>query len=311
MGLGNTAAKLHRIMCDDPRFGYSWDERWGGPETDTWNIDGRNFTLNVGDYDCSSSYITVWRLMVKGTPYEGVFNATQSTHTMRSVFLASGLFDWVPVSQAQPGDAYLNEQNHVAMCQTEWTLSEFSSNEYGGAHGGQRGDQTGWESHIATYYNYPWDGCLHYNGKLDGYLEEDKVIFIDNYGGDVYRVRNPKGFHYFTKSKEERDGLIAVGWIDEGVAFTTRRGGSDAVYLLYNPANGDHIYTVKVDEAAALQNAGWDWQGVPFFAWAEGTPIYRMYNRYSEEHMLTKSVEERDKMVKDGWNYEADASFTV
>ena len=163
MGANGKAAAIHRFMCDHPGFGYSWAERYGGPET----VEVEGATINVGDYDCSSSTITAWRKAVEGTPYAGSLDGATYTGNMRSVFVGSGLFEWVPVEQAQIGDLYLNEQCHVAMCQGDGTLSEFSGNEFGGAYGGQRGDQTGWESHVCGWYSYPWDGCLHYNGKAD------------------------------------------------------------------------------------------------------------------------------------------------
>ena len=160
--LGPKAAAIHRFMCDHEGFGYSWAERYGGP--DAVEFDG--VTLSVGDYDCSSSTITAWQKALEGTPYAGCLGDATYTGNMRSVFCASGLFEWVDVSQAQVGDLYLNEQCHVAMCQGGGELSEFSSSETGGIYG-ERGDQTGWESHVTGYYDYPWDGCLHYNGKAD------------------------------------------------------------------------------------------------------------------------------------------------
>jgi hypothetical protein len=48
---------------------------------------------------------------------------------MRSVFVGSGLFEWRGLDfLAEPGDLYLSEANHVAMCQTQYpdVLSEFS-----------------------------------------------------------------------------------------------------------------------------------------------------------------------------------------
>lgn len=169
------ARDIHKRMCNDASFGYSWSERWGATK-ETWNVDGRKVKIGVGDYDCSSSTITAWKLALVGTKYEGVLDAATFTGNMRSVFVGSGLFEWKPMSfLAEPGDLYLNESNHVAMCQTQTPdiLSEFSSNEYGGAYGGKRGDQTGWESHVTGYYDYPWNGILHYNGKAD--VKEKKV----------------------------------------------------------------------------------------------------------------------------------------
>ena len=72
------------------------------------------------------------------------------------------------------GDIYLNEANHTAMCLDGGNdgiygydcLGEFSISETGGIYG-QAGDQTGSESSIHAYYDYPWNGILHYNGKGD------------------------------------------------------------------------------------------------------------------------------------------------
>lgn len=145
----------------------------------------------------------------------------------------------------------------------------------------------------------------------DGIEKGEKVQYIDNYGGPVYRLRNPNGFHYWTKKESERANLRAKGWIDEGIAFETRRGGSDAIYLLYNPNNGDHLYTPDFEEAKSCQEAGWEWQGVPFFAWADGTPVYRLYNHWTGEHFYTDSEKERNDLIAKGWRYEEKKSFTV
>lgn len=155
-------------MCTDNRFGYSWEERWGHtPET--WTIDGKKYTIKVGDYDCSSSCITAWKLALSTTKYAHALDDATYTGNMREVFVNSGLFVWKPMSfLAAPGDLYLNEENHVAMCQTQTpdVLSEFSWGD-NGAYGNKRGDQSGNEASVHAYYDYPWDGILHYNGKAD------------------------------------------------------------------------------------------------------------------------------------------------
>lgn len=170
MKVNEIAAAIHKKMCEDSRFGYSWSERFGATN-ETWTIDGEKYTLGVGDYDCSSSVITAWKLALSHTKYAGKLDGATYTGNMRSVFTASGLFTWKPMSfTAQTGDVYLNEANHTAMCQSAVPdmLSEFCINENGEVYGGKRGDQTGDESHVAAYYDYPWDGILHYNGKADG-----------------------------------------------------------------------------------------------------------------------------------------------
>lgn len=172
------AAQIHARMCEDPGFGYSWGERYGDPNDKvTWKIDGRNYTINRGDYDCSSSVCTAWQKALEGTKYEGKLNGATYTGNMRSVFVNSGLFDvWnTATTEARRGDVYLNDDCHTAMCQDSGkdgvfgydALSEFSINEFGEVYGGKRGDQTGNESHINAFYEYPWYCTLHYNGKAD------------------------------------------------------------------------------------------------------------------------------------------------
>lgn len=162
------AKSTHKRMVQDERFGYSWEERWGHtPEK--WTVEGLTFTINVGDYDCSSSTITAWRKALTGTKWEHALDDASYTGNMKDVFLASGLFEWKPMSFiASPGDLYLNEENHVAMCQQQVPdeLSEFSWGD-NGAYGNKRGDQSGFESRVNPFYDYPWDGILHYNGKAD------------------------------------------------------------------------------------------------------------------------------------------------
>ena len=169
--LANVAATLHHHLCTHDWHGYDQHARWGdGEGVCSVTVDGKAYAVEQGDRDCSSSVIECWRAALKDTSYEGRLNGATYTGNMRSVFVASGLFEWKPMSFiAQRGDIYLNEVNHTAMCQTPSPdmLSEFSINEKGAITGGKVGDQTGRESRIAPYYDYPWDGILHYNGKAD------------------------------------------------------------------------------------------------------------------------------------------------
>ena len=169
--LANVAATLHHHLCTHEWHGYDQHARWGdGEGVCNVTVDGKTYAVEQGDRDCSSSVIECWRAALKGTPYEGRLNGATYTGNMRSVFVASGLFEWKPMSFiAQRGDIYLNEVNHTAMCQTPSPdmLSEFGINEKGTITGGRVGDQTGYESRIRAYYDYPWDGILHYNGKAD------------------------------------------------------------------------------------------------------------------------------------------------
>ena len=81
-------------MCEDSGFGYSWGERYGNSaDPVTYTIEGRKYTINRGDYDCSSSVCTAWQKALEGTKYEGRLDGATFTGNMRSVFVNSGLFD--------------------------------------------------------------------------------------------------------------------------------------------------------------------------------------------------------------------------
>lgn len=74
------------------------------------------------------------------------------------------------------------------------------------------------------------------------------------------------------------------------------------VYRLYNPADGDHIYTVNADEAKGLYDAGWDLETSPgMTSGKDGVPIYRLTNDASREHMFTADKREKNKLSKNGW----------
>ena len=182
------AAIIHADMCNDESNGYDWGCRWGG---DNWgwktlNIDGKEYSYNTGSYDCASSVITAWSLAIQYTAYAGSLSGATYTGNMRDVFVGSGLFDvWDTNStEAYRGDIYLNDEAHTAICQDGgqggWdSLSEFSMGESGDVYGNQPGDQTGYESHITGFYNYPWWCTLHYNGAADdsqGSSEGDAYI---------------------------------------------------------------------------------------------------------------------------------------
>lgn len=182
----NIAATLHDHLCRHDWHGYTQgDGRWGDGEgtCSVW-VDGQEYTVNQGDRDCSSSIIECWKQAIKGTAYEGKLDAATYTGNMRQVFVDSGLFTWHPMSDgyiAQRGDIYLNEQNHTAMCQSAIPdmLSEFFINEHGQITGGLVGDQTGSESLVRPFYDFPWDGILEYNGNADDGLS---MWIIDDHG---------------------------------------------------------------------------------------------------------------------------------
>lgn len=151
------AVEIMRHLVECPNHGYSQNMRWGDGSTEALYIGGNTFYISGGDRDCSSAVINAYEtagISCGGASYTG---------NMRSCMCNTGNFIWHPGTDyiAQPGDVYLNEANHTAMCLTSVPdmLMEFSISETGGIDG-ETGDQTGGESHIAPYYNDNWDGIL-------------------------------------------------------------------------------------------------------------------------------------------------------
>ena len=183
------AAAIHADMCNDNRNGYSWSPRWGGDSPDgskTLVFDGREYTYKLGSYDCSSSVLTAWRLALQYTEHAGQLDGATYTGNMLNAFLDTGLFEaWnTAATSATRGDVYLNYVEHTAMCQDGGSdgvygfdaLSEFCISENGDVYNNQVGDQTGWESYIHDYYDFPWDTTLHYTGGDIPYAGDEPAV---------------------------------------------------------------------------------------------------------------------------------------
>lgn len=159
MLLKEIAVQLMEHLCNHDWHGYSQVSRYGdGEGTCPIEINGKTYYLEQGDRDCSSGIITAFESA--GISCGGAI----TTANMRSCMTGTGNFVWHPMSSgyiAQRGDVYLNEINHTAMCVSAEPdmLAEFSISETGGIDGAE-GDQTGYESYIHAYYDYPWDGIL-------------------------------------------------------------------------------------------------------------------------------------------------------
>lgn len=295
-------ARTMEHLCNHDSHGYTQGARWGNGVKETIDLgDGVTVEVFLGDRDCSSAIISALRAVGVDT-----HDATYTGNMKRNI-LESGLFEWWDMNHiAQRGDIYLNELYHTAMCTSPYgsaqgdILAEFSISENGTAYGNE-GDQTGWESHITSYYDYPWDGILHWksDGAILGAPPHHEVAYVDN---AIYRMYNSNGgFHMFTASHDEAQALSDAGWTDEGVGWFNGNGGR--VYRLYNPNNGDHFFTTGLLEVVECVLAGWKLEGVGF---KQGTnrDIYRLFNPYSGEHFFTADTGERGFLINNGWTDE-------
>ena len=291
-------ARTMEHLCNHDSHGYTQGNRWGNGTKETVDLgDGVTVEVMQGDRDCSSAIISALDAVGVDTG-----DATY-TGNMRRNILNSGLFVWKGEEfVAGRGDIYLNEACHTAMSLDEEStrLAEFAISENGTAYGNE-GDQTGSESRFVDYYNYPWDGILHWknDGATLGAPPRHEVHRVDN---GIYRLYNPyNGQHMFTASYDEAQYLCDIGWNDEGVDWKQGNGGR--VYRLYNANNGDHFFTTSLIEVVECVMRGWKLEGIGF---KEGstTEIYRLFNPNNGEHFYTSSEAEFRNLTKVGWTDE-------
>lgn len=249
--------------------GYSQANRMGDGTTETICLsDGTTVTIAGGDRDCSSAVVTALRAVGVNT-----FGASY-TGNMREQLLKTGLFGWrkMGVKSAQRGDIYLNEKCHTAVCVSPYgsargdLLAQFSISEKGTVTG-TKGDQTGRESNIKTYYSYPWDGTLYWLGDgktLNGSNTEVADNTVPSLGDTRYF--GPKmAKELQCQLGTTADGVISGQWpanerylwaCDRGVIEYVKGGvGSNAVRALQDKV-GCKVYPVVGGVQARQMGSG-------------------------------------------------------
>ena len=136
-------------IAKDDSHGYDQIHRWGD------------------DYDCSSLVITA----VENAGIKVVEAGASYTGNMLSTFKKCGFKDvtkkvTLPSGKGlERGDILLNVKKHTAFYVGDGQLVHASLNEKGTISGGKKGDQTGKEICVRSYYNRPWDYVLRYEEK--------------------------------------------------------------------------------------------------------------------------------------------------
>lgn len=242
------AVRLMEHLCEHGWHGYSQVSRYGDGEGQCpVEVDGVTYYLEQGDRDCSSAVITAFEaagISCGGATYTG---------NMRSCMTSTGNFVWHPMSDgytAQRGDVYLNEANHTAMCVSAMPdmLAEFAISETGGIDGAE-GDQTGYESYVHAYYDYPWDGileCVTDGGAAPTSPEQDPFVGYDGAEGS--------GVAYEAHT-------LAHGWL----GHVTKCDGTEEGYAGYQGSPIDGVRACRFDGHIVkvqthTMGAGWnDW----------------------------------------------------
>lgn len=115
-----------------------------------------------GECDCSS--LTIWALKQAG------FDVGSATYTgnISANLTARGWKRIANDGNPKRGDILLNDRSHVAVYLGNGKLAQASIDEHGNIVGGKAGDQTGRETNVSNYYNFPWDCYLRYAGAGSG-----------------------------------------------------------------------------------------------------------------------------------------------
>lgn len=195
MGKIDNAVAWMKDLATNPKHGYDQQYRWG----------------ERGDYDCSAAVITAWQSA--GVPVRN-YGATY-TGNMRPAFLKAGFKDVTNLvnlktgAGLQRGDVLLNTYHHTALYIGAGQVAQASINEKGTTRGGKPGDQTGRETNIRGYYNYPWNCVLRY--PENGTTSLDRVardVIAGRYGNGVNRRKNLEAAGYNYKQVQDEVNRI-------------------------------------------------------------------------------------------------------
>lgn len=80
-------------------------------------------------------------------------------------------------------------------------------------------------------------------------------------------------------------------------------GGVISVYRVYNPVNGEHLFTPEKSEVASLEARGWRAEGTAFtvpYAEDSQLKVYRLYCRTTGKHLYTTDTSEVDRLNRTG-----------
>jgi len=96
-------------------------------------------------------------------------------------------------------------------------------------------------------------------------------VNLDTAGGgnSVYRLRDQKGFHFYTKEPQEYyDNILKGSTLENATAFyvySSSLGGYIPVYRLLNRTSGDHLFTVNSNEQTYALSHGYIAEGTAFY----------------------------------------------
>lgn len=143
---------------------------------------------------------------------------------------------------------------------------------------------------------------------------DGKPLFYSDGTVSVYRLF--KGVHHLTTDVNEYNVLPQSGWQQEGEKVKAVSTGkltatqyyadtvtSVPVYRLFNPDNGEHLYTTDANEKDIIYKQGWGYEGIAWYAADKtGDPVYRLCNPQTGYHLYTTDTNEVKVLTtSQGW----------
>lgn len=122
------------------------------------------------------------------------------------------------------------------------------------------------------------------SGRVNGIIGN---VDMDESYIDYPSIITKNGYNGYTKSEPKPVIKIAAE--------------TNGVYRLYNPNNGEHLFTVSNSEATKVANAGWKYEGIAWHT-AGDTNIYRL--RSNKDHVYLPSCDELVNLIIKGWTVE-------
>jgi len=253
-------------MCNNPNYGYSQSDRYSGLyEAKKVGYDAAkvNTPCNI---DCSSGVRTC-------LAYAGYDVGDFYTGNEYDVIMATGAFDDVTDEFDHntgeglcSGDILVSKKKgHTVIVTQGKDPLELLPDEHikpcpvgAGEVAVYRMYNPNSGEHMLTAMIEEADALLGMGWKSEG------VAFIAPKESDKAVYRMYAGMHTYITDIGELHLLCENNWRFEGVAFHS--GGSIPVYRVYNPNNGDHVFTVAPDEKDNLISLGWSDEGTAFFA---------------------------------------------
>lgn len=121
--------------------------------------------------------------------------------------------------------------------------------------------------------------------------------------------------HYYLAgigSLANNDKLKSYGYVlERDVFYTSYLQGGDTIPLFLLYGNGDHFYTIDIEEVKSAVNLGYEKEGIMCFVYPfqkDGTvPLFRLYGRGN--HFYTIDIEEVESAVNLGYEKEGITCF--